>query len=101
MEKTFVEFVTKIQVNEEVRLESEELELVARSSRTITRVKVVEIEDYKFVGLVFEEKDKLFHAFESVVFRTIEGGVIGQNENGSLKVEMHFRKLQVVGLVLA
>lgn len=101
MEKTFVEFVTKIQVNEEVRLDPGNVELVTSRSRTITRVRVVEIEDYKFVGLVFEEKDKLFHEFESVVFRTIEGGVVGQNENGSLKVEMYFRKLQVVGLILA
>ena len=101
MEKTFVEIVVKIQVNEEVHLGFGNVELVVSRSRTITKVKVVEIEDYKFVGLIFEEKDKLFHEFESVVFRTIEGGVVGQNENGSLKVEMNFRKLQVVGLVLA
>lgn len=101
MEKKFVEFVTKIQVNEEVNLGFGNAEIVVSRSRTITRVRVVEIEDYKFVGLIFEEKDKLFHEFESVVFKTIEGGVVGQNENGSLKVEMHFRKLQVVGLVLA
>lgn len=101
MEKRFVEIVVKIQVNEEVHLDLGNAELVVSRSRTITRVRVVEIEDYKFVGLVFEEKDKLFHEFESVVFRTIEDGVVGQNENGSLKVEMHYRELQVVGLVLA
>ena len=101
MEKTFVEFVTKIQVSEEVHLGFGNAEIVVSRSRIITRVRVVEIEDYKFVGLVFEEKDKLFHEFESVVFKTIEGGVVGQNENGSLKVEMNFRKLQVVGLILA
>ena len=101
MEKTFVEIVVKIQVNEEVRLDLGNVELVASRSRTITRVRVVEIEDYKFVGLIFEEKNKLFHEFESVVFKTIKDGVVGQNENGSLKVEMHYRELQVVGLVLA
>lgn len=101
MEKTFVEIVVKIQVNEEVHLDLGNAELVVSRSRTITRVRVVEIEDYKFVGLIFEEKDKLFNEFESVVFKTIEDGVVGQNENGSLKVEMHYRELQVVGLVLA
>lgn len=101
MEKRFVEIVVKIQVNEEVHLDLGNAELVVSRSRTITRVRVVEIEDYKFVGLIFEEKDKLFHEFESVVFKTIKDGVVGQNENGSLKVEMHYRELQVVGLVLA
>ena len=101
MEKTFVEFVTKIQVNEEVHLGFGNAEIVVSRSRTIKKVRVVETNTMEMGTRITEEGLKLIEVFDNLKFKVVESGLVGENESGSLKVEMHYRELQVVGLVLA
>ena len=101
MEKRFVEFVTKIQVNEEVHLGFENVELVVSRSRTIKKVRVVETNTMEMGTRITEEGLKLIEVFDNLKFKVVESGLVGENESGSLKVEMHYRELQAVGLVLA
>lgn len=93
MEKTFVEIVVKIQVNEEVRLDLGNVELVASRSRTITRTIFAKIDHTRMVVLITENYLKLIGLFDTLKFKVVESGFVGENENGSLKVEMHYREL--------
>ena len=101
MKKRFVEIVVKVQVNEEVRLDFGDAELVIRRSRTITRTIVAETDTMEMGALITAESFKLIESFDTLDFRAVENGLVGENESGSLKVEMHYRELRVVGLVLA
>ena len=101
MKKKFVEIVINIRLNEEVRLDLGNAELVVRRSRTITRTIVAETDTLGIGVLITAESFKLIESFDTLDFRAVENGLVGENESGSLKVEMHYRELQVVGLVLA
>ena len=101
MKKKFVEIVINIRLNEEVRLDLGNAELVARRSRTITRTIVAETDILGMGALITAESFKLIESFDTLKFKAVENGLVGENESGSLKVEMHYRELKVVRLVLA
>lgn len=93
MEKLFVEITVNIQVNEEICLESEELVLVARRSRTISIVRVVETDLLGMCALLTTESIKLMESFDTLDFHAIKDGLVGENENSSLIVGIHYRML--------
>ena len=101
MKKKFVEIVVKVQVNEEVRLDLGNAEFVARRSRTITKTIVAETDTLGMGALITAESFKLIECFDTLDFKAVKNGLVGKNKSGSLKVEMHYRELKVVGLVLA
>ena len=91
MEKTFVEIVVKIQVNEEVHLGFGNAEIVVSRSRTITRTIFAKIDHPRMVVMITENYLKLIGLFDTLKFKVVERGFVGENESGSLKVEMHYR----------
>lgn len=101
MEKKFVEIVINIRLTEEVHLDFGDAELVVLRSRTITRTRVAETDTLGMGVLITAEGAKLIDSFDTLKFKVVESGLVGENESGSLKVEMHYRELQAVGLVLA
>ena len=101
MKKKFVEIVINIRMNEEVRLDLGDAELVARHSIAIKRTIVAETDAIGMGALITAESFKLIECFDTLKFKAVENGLVGENESGSLKVEMYHRELQVVGLVLA
>lgn len=101
MKKRFVEIVTKVSVTEQMSVELPCGTLTIGMRRVITRVQVVETDEDNLLIAVFAEGLNLIECFETVNFKAVEDGLVGQNESGSLKVEMRFRELHVVGLVLA
>lgn len=100
METTFVEIVTKVSVTEEISVELECGTLTIRRRRTITRTKVVAT-DMGVGVLIGEEFYELLTRFDTIDFKLTDDGVVGENESGSLKVEMRYRELHAVGVVLA
>lgn len=93
MEKKFVEIVVTIQVNEEIRLELGNVEMVGSRSRTITRTMVVE----NGLRVVYKHTIELIRCFDTLKFKPVENGIVGENESGSLKVEMYFREFLLEG----